>query len=126
MKELTGKKGVNVVLDPVGDKYTDPALRSIAWEGRYLVVGFAAGSIPKVPLNLALLKSCQIVGVFWGAFAQKYPKQNLALIQELVMWFAQKKINPCIQKTFSLADAPQALEAIMARKAQGKMVIVME
>ncbi len=124
VKELTGGKGVNVVLDPVGDKYTDPALRSIAWEGRYLVVGFAAGNIPKVALNLALLKSCQIVGVFWGAFAQKFPKQNLALIQDLVLWFTQKKINPCIQKTFSLKDAPQALEEIMARKAKGKMVIV--
>ncbi len=125
VKELTKGKGVNVVLDPVGDKYTDPALRSIAWEGNYLVVGFAAGNIPKVPLNLALLKSCQIVGVFWGAFAQKFPQQNLTLIQELVMWFSQKKINPRIQKTFSLQDAPQALEAIMGRKAMGKMVIVM-
>jgi len=126
VKEITGRKGVNIVLDPVGDKYTDPALRSIAWEGHYLVVGFAAGTIPKVPLNLALLKSCQIVGVFWGAFAQKFPKQNLALIQELVMWFMQKKINPCIQKEYLLEEAPQALEAIMNRKAKGKMVVVID
>jgi len=125
VKELTGGKGVNVILDPVGAPYSEAALRAIAWEGRHLVVGFATGQIPKIPLNLTLLKSCQIVGVFWGAFAQKFPKQNLENVKQLVQWFHEKKLNPHIQATYPLSKAALALEQIIQRKAQGKMVIVM-
>ena len=126
IKELTNKKGVDVILDPVGAEYAEPALRGMAWNGRYLVVGFAAGSIPKFPLNLMLLKSCQVVGVFWGAFAQRFPKENLKNVQQLVQWFHENKLNPYIQKIYSLPDAPKALELILQRKAMGKLVISME
>ncbi len=122
-KELTEGKGANVIYDPVGAHYAEPALRAIAWEGRYLVIGFAAGHIPKIPLNLALLKSCQIVGVFWGAFAQKFPGKNMQYMMQLLMWFNEGKINPHIHATYPLAEAPKALEEIMARKVKGKVVI---
>lgn len=125
VKQLTNKKGVNVIYDPVGGQYAEPALRAIAWEGRYLVIGFAAGDIPKIPLNLALLKSCQIVGVFWGAFAQKFPMENMQNTMQLITWFGEQKLNPHIHATYPLADAPQALEAMMQRKVSGKIVIEM-
>lgn len=126
VKELTGKKGADVIYDPVGDKFAEPALRAIARHGRYLVVGFAAGDIPRIPLNLTLLKECQIVGVFWGSFAMKEPQGNLQNTMELVKMFHEKKINPRIHASYSLEDASKALEEIMSRKVKGKVVIVNE
>lgn len=123
-KELTGGKGADVIYDPVGGSYANPALRAIAWEGRYLVIGFAAGQIPKIPLNLALLKGCQIVGVFWGSFAQREPGQNMQNTLQLIQWFNEGKLKPRIHGTYPLADAPQALEDMMQRKVKGKAVIV--
>lgn len=125
VKELTGGKGATVIYDPVGGSYTEPALRAIAWEGRYLVIGFAAGDIPRIPLNLALLKGCQIVGVFWGSFAQREPATNMQMTMQLITWFNEGKLNPHIHGTYSLADAPRALEDMMARKVRGKAVVVL-
>ena len=122
-KELTGGKGVDVIYDPVGGKYSEPALRAIAWEGRYLVVGFAAGEIPKIPLNLALLKGCQIVGVFWGSFAMRQPNDNMGNTIELIQWYAQGKLKPHIHATYPLAETAKALEEMMDRKVRGKVVI---
>ncbi len=124
-KELTDNKGVDVIYDPVGGQYAEPALRAIAWQGRYLVVGFAAGEIPKIPLNLALLKGCQIVGVFWGSFAMRSPKDNMANTIELIQLYAQGKLKPHIHATYSLENTPKALEEMMERKVRGKVVIEM-
>ena len=126
VKELTGKKGVDVIYDPVGGNYSEAALRAIAWKGRYLVVGFAAGDIPKIPLNLALLKGCQIVGVFWGAFAQKEAGMNLQNSMQLIKWFSEDKLRPHIHGTYTLEDAPKVLEEMMERKVRGKAVIVVD
>ena len=123
IKELTGGKGIDVVYDPVGDKFAEPAIRSMAWKGRYLVVGFAGGEIPKIPLNLALLKGCDIVGVFWGRFAATEPAQNMQNIQELAGNFMKGTLKPHIYKTYSLAKAPEALWDLMNRKVIGKAVI---
>jgi NADPH2:quinone reductase len=125
IKELTDGKGADVIYDPVGGAYSEQALRATAWEGRYLVVGFAAGEIPKIPLNLALLKGCQIVGVFWGAFAQKSPGKNMQNTMELIQWFMKGEIKPHIDATYALKDAPKALEAMQQRKVKGKVVVVM-
>jgi NADPH:quinone reductase len=126
IKALTNGKGVDVVYDPIGDKYAEPAIRSMAWKGRYLVVGFAAGEIPKIPLNLALLKGCAILGVFWGQFAEKEAGQNMKNIQELAGHFMRGKLKPHIHKLYSLAEAPQALSDLMDRKVVGKAVVVMK
>ncbi len=123
IKEITGKKGVDVIYDPVGGQYAETALRCMGWDGRYLVVGFAAGDIPKVPLNLPLLKSYQIVGVFWGAWALRDPAANFQQIMQLVQWFKEGKLKPHIQATFPLQEAPRALELILERKVKGKVVI---
>ncbi len=125
VKALTNGKGANVIYDPVGGAYSEQALRAIAWKGRYLVVGFAAGEIPKIPLNLALLKGCQIVGVFWGAFAQKEMGKNMMNTQQLMQWYMESKLKPHLHGLYPLADAPKALEEIMNRKVMGKIVIVM-
>ncbi|RMG86964.1 MAG: NADPH:quinone oxidoreductase family protein [Bacteroidetes bacterium] len=125
INELTDKKGVDVVYDPVGGPWSEIALRRMAWEGRFLVIGFAAGDIPKIPLNLPLLKGCAIVGVFWGAFAMRDPKANLANTQQLIQWFMEGKIKPHLHATYPLAEAPKALEEMMNRKVKGKVVIVM-
>ena len=125
IKELTGGKGADVIYDPVGGSYSEVALRGIAWEGRFLVVGFAAGEIPKIPLNLALLKGCQIVGVFWGSFATKDPGKNMQNSLQLMTWYAEGKLKPYIHKLYSLAETPDALEEMMARKVKGKVVITM-
>lgn len=122
VKELTNGKGVNVVYDPVGGDYTEAALRATAWEGRLLIVGFPAG-IAKIPMNLPLLKGCQIVGVFWGSFAMQFPKQNMANTMELIQWYAQGKLKPHIDKVYHLAEANQALSDMMNRKTKGKIVI---
>jgi NADPH2:quinone reductase len=94
LKALTDGKGPDVIYDPVGGDFAEPAFRSIAWRGRYLVVGFAAGPIPRLPLNLALLKGASIVGVFWGDFARREPKANAAMMAELAQWYAQARSNP--------------------------------
>jgi len=126
IKELTDGKGADVIYDPVGGAYSEAALRAIAWQGRFLVVGFAAGDIPKIPLNLPLLKGCQIVGVFWGSFAMKDPQQNMQNSLQLMNWYAEGKIKPHIDKTYTLADTPKALDDMMHRKVKGKVVVVNE
>jgi NADPH:quinone reductase len=124
IKEITGGKGVDVIYDAVGGAYTEPALRSMAWKGRLLVVGFAAGDIPKIPLNLTLLKGCSIVGVFWGDFTKREPKNNAASLRELGMWYMQGKLKPHISATYPLAKAADALNDMMNRKVMGKVVLV--
>lgn len=125
VKEVTKGKGVDVIYDPVGGAYSEQALRAMAWNGRHLVVGFANGEIPKIPANLTLLKGASLVGVFWGAFAQKEPTKNLANTTTLLQWFAKGILKPYIQDTYALKDAPKALEAMMQRKVKGKIVIDM-
>lgn len=117
--------GPDVIYDPVGDKYAEPAFRSIGWNGRYLVVGFAAGEIPKLPLNLALIKGAAIVGVFWGAFTAREPKLHLANMAELLEWLGEGKLKPYISKQFSLDDGAQAIRWMMDRKAMGKVLVRM-
>lgn len=124
IKQLTNGKGVDVVYDPVGGEYSEPALRSIAWKGRFLVVGFAAGDIPRIPLNLALLKGCSIVGVFWGAFTEREPQRSAQNLSELLDLLSQGKLKPHISATYPLERAPDALNAMLNRKVQGKVVIV--
>lgn len=125
IKELTDGKGVDVVYDPVGGSLAEVALRGTAWKGRYLVVGFAAGDIPKIPLNLPLLKGCQIVGVFWGSFAMKDPKSNMQNTMVLMQMYAKGDLKPHIHGKYSLDDAPLALEEMMNRKVSGKVIINM-
>lgn len=125
IKKLTNNKGVDVVYDPVGGTYSEAALRGIAVDGRFLVVGFASGEIPKIPLNLPLLKSCAIVGVFWGDFAMKNPKGNLQNATTLMHWYQEGKLKPHIHKIYDLVDTPKALEEMMDRKVKGKAVVSM-
>ena len=124
IKQITAGKGIDVVFDPVGGDFTEPALRSMAWKGRYLVIGFAAGDIPRIPLNLTLLKGCSIVGVFWGAFAEREPRHNAENLRELLTWLAQGKLRPHISATYQLERAADALYDMMNRKVQGKVVLV--
>lgn len=126
LKNLTGGKGVDVVYDPVGDRFAEPAIRSLAWRGRYLVVGFAAGSIPSIPLNLALLKGAAIVGVFWGAFAQREPKLSLQNFNQLLRWITAGQLTQHIYKQYSLTEAPAALRDLLDRKVIGKAVVVVD
>ncbi|MES2106797.1 MAG: NADPH:quinone oxidoreductase family protein [Pseudomonadota bacterium] len=123
IKAATDGKGPDVIYDPVGGVYAEPAFRSIGWRGRYLVVGFANGEIPKLPLNLTLLKGASLVGVFWGEFAKREPKANLAAMRELMGWLAEGKIRPHISGRYALADTAIALNDIAARKVTGKVVI---
>jgi len=123
IKAITGGKGANVVYDPVGGTYTELALRSIAWRGRLLVVGFAAGDIPKIPLNLTLLKGCAIVGVFWGEFTRREPQRFLAAMDKLGRWFAEGKLKPHVSKTLPLERAADALELMAGRNVKGKVVL---
>jgi len=125
IKELTGGLGPNVIYDPVGGSYAEPCLRSIAWEGRYLVIGFAAGAdqIPKMPLNLTLLKGCQIVGVFWGAWAAMFADENKNNFDELFSLYSQGKINPKATDKFSLDNSADAIAHLANRKAKGKVII---
>jgi NADPH2:quinone reductase len=120
----TGGKGPDVIYDPVGGAYSEPALRSIAWRGRHLVVGFAAGEIPKLPWNLMLLKGASVVGVFWGDFVRKEPAANLAAMRQMLEWMAQGKLRPLVSRRYPLADTAQALNDMAARKVTGKVVIV--
>ena len=118
-------EGVDVVYDAVGGDYAEPAVRALGWEGRFLVVGFPAG-IPKLPLNLTLLKSCQIVGVFWGAFTMRDPARNAEHVAELFAWYTEGKIRPRVTASFPLEKAATALKLIEDRKAQGKVVLTIE
>jgi NADPH:quinone reductase-like Zn-dependent oxidoreductase len=123
-KEAVGPNGADVILDPVGGDYSEAALRSIAWEGRFLVVGFPAG-IAKLPLNLTLLKSCDVCGVFWGAFAAREPQRNAAHIEQLFRWWAEGRIAPMISATYPLERAGEAIAALRDRKAIGKLVVTL-
>src|SRR3954462_10201723 len=125
VKALTEGRGVNVVYDAVGGAATEPAFRSLAWRGRLLVIGFAAGEIPKLPLNLALLKGASAVGVFWGDFARREPQRFAESIRQLGRWFAEGRLRPHISQRFPLEEAPRALELMAARRVKGKLVLMM-
>jgi NADPH2:quinone reductase len=124
LKTLTAGKGPDVIYDPVGGEFAEPAFRSIAWRGRYLVVGFAAGPIPSLPLNLALLKGASIVGVFWGDYSRREPKHNAAMMVELAQWYGQGKIKPVIDRTMPMAELKAALTHMGTRGVMGKLVMV--
>lgn len=124
VKELTQGKGVDVVYDPVGGDFSEAALRATAWKGRYLVIGFAAGDIPRIPLNLPLLKGCAIVGVFWGAFAERNPQANMANFMQMLQWFQAGKLKPHLHGKYSLDRAAEALHEMLDRKVMGKLVLV--
>jgi len=123
IKELTDGKGVDVVYDPVGGDYAEPAIRGMAWKGRYLVIGFASGPIPKIPLNLTLLKGCSIVGVFWGRFSGEEPGENLKNIEELWQLFAEGKISPVVTDSFSIEQYEDAFNCLIERRARGKVIM---
>ena len=124
IKRITGGKGVDVVLDPVGGDYAEQALRSMAWRGRYLVVGFTDGQIPRLPLNLVLLKGCAIVGVFWGDFVAREPQAAQTDLQDLVAMLARGQIQPLISARYSLQDASKAILELSQRRAQGKLIVL--
>ena len=126
IKVLTEGNGVDVAFDPVGGNYSEPVLRSMAWNGRFLVIGFAAGDIPRIPLNLPLLKGCSIVGVFWGSFTDREPNRNQEHVQELLRWLAEGKLKPHISATYPLEQAAEALNAMMNRTVKGKVVLLTE
>jgi NADPH2:quinone reductase len=123
LRTLGGAHGIDVVYDPVGDRYAEPALRSLAWLGRYLVVGFAAGEIPRLPLNLVLLKGCDVRGVFWGSWTERDPDGHRANTAELLRWCAEGKLSAHVHATYPLADAARALGDIAGRKVMGKVVL---
>ena len=123
IKALTEGRGVDVVYDAVGGPYTEPAFRSLAWRGRHLVIGFAAGEIPKLPLNLALLKGASVVGVFWGDFARRQPKEFAQSIRQLARWYAEGKLKPHVSQTMPLEKAAEALKLMAARQVKGKLVL---
>jgi NADPH2:quinone reductase len=126
IKELTDGKGADVIYDPVGGRFSEPALRACNWGGRHLVIGFAAGYIPKIPLNLPLLKGCQIVGVFWGDFMRRrQPAQGMQNSLELIQLFNAGKIKPHISRKYTLEETPKALEDMIDRKITGKAVVIM-
>jgi NADPH2:quinone reductase len=123
LKTITGGRGVDVVYDPVGGALAEPALRSMAWRGRYLVIGFAGGDIPKIPLNLPLLKGCSIVGVYWGSFAQRERDVQRQNVAELWRLFEAGQLSPAVGETHGLDDFAAAFEALSSRRAQGKIVL---
>ncbi len=124
LRKLGGERGIDVVYDPIGDRYAEPALRSLGWEGRYLVVGFAAGEIPKLPLNLVLLKSCDVRGVFVGAWMERAPDEWRANNADLIRWCAEGKLSAHVHARYPLAEVAQALNDIAGRKVMGKVVLV--
>jgi NADPH2:quinone reductase len=124
IKTLTGNHGADVVYDPVGDRFTELALRSTAWRGRLLVVGFAGGNIPRIPLNLTLLKGCSIVGVFVGDFMRREPERFDVCMQRLSAWFREGKLRPHVSETLPLDRAAQALASLAARHVTGKIVLI--
>ncbi|MGF6395820.1 NADPH:quinone oxidoreductase family protein [Pseudomonas plecoglossicida] len=124
IKRLTGGQGVDVIYDPVGGDLFEQAVRGLAWNGRLLVVGFASGTIPKMAANLVLLKGAAVMGVFWGAFAQRQPQDNAANFRQLFAWHAEGKLKPLVSKTYPLAEAGAAIEQLGQRKAVGKLVVL--
>lgn len=125
IRALTDGKGADVIYDPVGGDYAEPAIRAMGWKGRYLVVGFAAGEIPRIPLNLTLLKGSSLVGVFWGEFLRREPKASQGELFELLMWFKEGKLKPHVSATYPLAQAAHALNDVLQRKVTGKVVVTM-
>ncbi len=123
LKRLGGERGIDVVYDPVGGPYAEPAVRALGWEGRYLVIGFAAGEIPKLALNLVLLKSCDIRGVLWGAWTMREPQAQQALMTDIVRWCAEEKLSAHVHAVYPLAEIATALKAIADRKVMGKIVL---
>jgi NADPH:quinone reductase len=123
LRDLTDGRGVDVVYDCVGDKYAEPALRAIAWGGRYLVIGFAAGQIPKIPLNLTLLKSCAIVGVFWGEAARRDPAGNRANMAQVLGWVAEGRLRPHVHATYPLQRTGEAIKSLETRQVVGKVIV---
>ena len=123
VKELTGGKGVDVVYDPVGGDFSEPAVRSMGWNGRYLVIGFASGPIPSIPLNLTLLKGCALVGVFWGRFTMEEPEAPQANIATVWQWFEEGKLKPVITDVFPIEEYEAAYAAMMERRAKGKVIL---
>lgn len=124
IRELTDGKGADVIYDPVGGKYSEPAIRSCNWRGRHVVIGFANGEIPKIPLNLTLLKGCSIVGVFWGDFARREPHEFLTQMIELFQLLQEGKLKPHVAGTYSLDNAKDAIIELMDRKVAGKLVVL--
>ena len=124
LRRLGGEHGIDVVYDPIGGQYAEPALRALAWLGRYLVIGFAAGEIPKLPLNLVLLKGCDVRGVFWGSWTEREPQANRANTADLLRWCAEGKLSAHVHASYPLAEAARALKDIAERKAMGKVVLV--
>ena len=124
IKALTDGKGPDVVYDPVGGELAEPVFRSIAWRGRYLVVGFAQGGIPALPWNLALLKGASVVGVFWGEFARREPQANAKALAELARWYAQGKVKPVIDQRLPMEQLPKAFEIMASRRVRGKLVMI--
>jgi NADPH2:quinone reductase len=124
IKELTSGQGVDVVVDPVGGSYSEPALRGIAWNGRYLVIGFTTGEIPRIPLNLPLLKGCSIVGVFWGSFHAREPQHSQENLRELLGWLQEGKVKPHISARYPLEQAADALNDLIHRRVVGKAVLI--
>jgi NADPH2:quinone reductase len=123
LRRVTDGRGADVIYDPVGGAYSEAALRSIAWLGRFLVVGFAAGEIPKLPLNLVLLKSCDVLGVYWGSWIERDKAGHRANTEQLLTWVAEGKLSSHVHAIFTLAEAPQALKAIAARQVMGKVIL---
>ena len=123
LKTLTAGKGPDVVYDPVGGDLAEAAFRSIAWRGRYLVVGFAQGRIPALPLNLALLKGASLVGVFWGEFAKREPGRNAAMLGQLAQWYAEGKIAPVLDSVLPMSELPKAFARMATRQVVGKVVL---
>ena len=123
LKTLTGGHGPDVIFDPVGDRYAEAAFRSIAWGGRYLVIGFAGGEIPRLPLNLPLLKGASIVGVFWGEFARRDPQGNARNLSRLSAWIAQGEVRPLVSERYPLERTGEALRALLDRRVTGKVVL---
>ena len=123
LKKLGGERGIDVVYDPVGGPYAEPAVRALGWEGRYLVIGFAAGEIPKLPLNLVLLKSCDVRGVLWGSWVRREPQAQIAMMKQIVEWAAQDKLSAHVHAVYPLSEIAAALTAIADRKAMGKIVL---
>jgi NADPH2:quinone reductase len=123
LRRLTGGRGADVIYDPVGGPYAEPALRSIAWEGRFLVVGFAAGDIPKLPLNLVLLKGCDVVGVFWGAWTKANPKGQQENMTQIVRWAAEGKLSSHVHAVYPLEKTPDAIKSLSDRKVMGKVLL---
>lgn len=123
LKALTQGRGVDVVYDPIGGPYSEQALRSIAWEGRFLVIGFSNGEIPRIPLNLPLLKGCSITGVFFGEFARRDPERSMQHFQQLLSWISEGKLKPLVSATYPLEEAPSAIQSVADRKVKGKVVV---